>query len=122
MDCTELFNKGEANSGIYVIKPNQSEPFNTYCEMGPGKKQSQYSAKAADHHLLHLKSSIIVQQTEVQLSSNAGLKVQWILTRHGKNMKKDLEIWKVSQFCVFNYKLFQMLISEFIYQFESKEY
>ncbi|XP_068599837.1 angiopoietin-related protein 3 [Brachionichthys hirsutus] len=33
-DCSELINKGEANSGIYVIKPNQSEPFNVYCEMG----------------------------------------------------------------------------------------
>ncbi|XP_074491056.1 angiopoietin-related protein 3 [Sebastes fasciatus] len=33
-DCSDLFNKGEANSGIYVIKPNQSEPFNVYCEMG----------------------------------------------------------------------------------------
>lgn len=32
-DCTELFNKGEANSGIYVVKPNQSEPFNVFCEM-----------------------------------------------------------------------------------------
>lgn len=32
-DCGDLFNKGEANSGIYVIKPNQSEPFNVYCEM-----------------------------------------------------------------------------------------
>ncbi|XP_054458724.1 angiopoietin-related protein 3 [Anoplopoma fimbria] len=34
MDCSELFNKGEAKSGVYVIKPNQSEPFNVYCEMG----------------------------------------------------------------------------------------
>lgn len=34
VDCSELFNKGEADSGIYVIKPNQSEPFNVYCEMG----------------------------------------------------------------------------------------
>ncbi|XP_020489394.1 angiopoietin-related protein 3 [Labrus bergylta] len=33
-DCSDLFNKGEANSGIYVIKPNQTEPFNVYCEMG----------------------------------------------------------------------------------------
>lgn len=32
-DCSDLFKKGEANSGIYVIKPNQSEPFNVYCEM-----------------------------------------------------------------------------------------
>ncbi|XP_035508560.1 angiopoietin-related protein 3 [Morone saxatilis] len=32
-DCSDLFNKGETNSGIYVIKPNQSEPFNVYCEM-----------------------------------------------------------------------------------------
>ncbi|TKS74254.1 Angiopoietin-related protein 3 [Collichthys lucidus] len=34
MDCSEVFNKGEANSGIYVIKPNNSEPFNVYCELG----------------------------------------------------------------------------------------
>lgn len=33
-DCSQLFNKGESNSGIYVIKPNQSEPFSVYCEMG----------------------------------------------------------------------------------------
>ncbi|XP_028300887.1 angiopoietin-related protein 3 [Gouania willdenowi] len=32
-DCSELFEKGETNSGIYIIKPNQSEPFNVYCEM-----------------------------------------------------------------------------------------
>ncbi|CAN9500875.1 unnamed protein product [Ophioblennius macclurei] len=32
-DCSELFDKGETNSGIYIIKPNQSEPFNVYCEM-----------------------------------------------------------------------------------------
>ena len=36
VDCSELFDKGEANSGIYAIKPNQSEPFNVYCEMGSG--------------------------------------------------------------------------------------
>ncbi|XP_019953952.2 angiopoietin-related protein 3 [Paralichthys olivaceus] len=34
VDCSELYNKGEANSGVYVIKPNLSEPFNVYCEMG----------------------------------------------------------------------------------------
>ncbi|XP_071342256.1 angiopoietin-related protein 3 [Trachinotus anak] len=33
IDCSDLFNKGEPNSGIYVIKPNRSEPFNVYCEM-----------------------------------------------------------------------------------------
>ncbi|KAL3047137.1 hypothetical protein OYC64_021377 [Pagothenia borchgrevinki] len=33
-DCSELFTKGEANSGMYVIKPSESEPFNVYCEMG----------------------------------------------------------------------------------------
>ncbi|XP_026178943.1 angiopoietin-related protein 3 [Mastacembelus armatus] len=33
-DCRDLFNKGEGSSGIYVIKPNQSEPFNVYCDMG----------------------------------------------------------------------------------------
>ncbi|XP_024862634.1 angiopoietin-related protein 3 isoform X2 [Kryptolebias marmoratus] len=34
VDCSELFNKGETNSGIYAIKPNNSEPFYVYCEMG----------------------------------------------------------------------------------------
>ncbi|KAF3690661.1 Angiopoietin-related protein 3 Angiopoietin-like protein 3 ANGPTL3(17-224) Precursor [Channa argus] len=34
LDCSELFDKGEANSGIYVIKPNHSDPFNVYCDMG----------------------------------------------------------------------------------------
>ncbi|XP_024134141.1 angiopoietin-related protein 3 [Oryzias melastigma] len=33
VDCSDLFNKGEENSGIYTIKPNQSEPFYVYCEM-----------------------------------------------------------------------------------------
>ena len=37
VDCSELYNKGEANSGVYVIKPNRSEPFNVYCEMGSGE-------------------------------------------------------------------------------------
>ncbi|KAK6308745.1 hypothetical protein J4Q44_G00202080 [Coregonus suidteri] len=33
MDCSDLFNRGERNSGVYSIKPNQSEPFNVYCEL-----------------------------------------------------------------------------------------
>nr|XP_029480084.1 angiopoietin-related protein 3-like isoform X1 [Oncorhynchus nerka] len=33
-DCSELFNKGERASGVYAIKPNQSEPFMVYCDMG----------------------------------------------------------------------------------------
>uniref|UniRef100_A0A3B4A8B2 Fibrinogen C-terminal domain-containing protein n=1 Tax=Periophthalmus magnuspinnatus TaxID=409849 RepID=A0A3B4A8B2_9GOBI len=32
-DCSELYDKGEMNSGVYVIKPNHSEAFNVYCEM-----------------------------------------------------------------------------------------
>ncbi|XP_056133911.1 angiopoietin-related protein 3 [Lampris incognitus] len=33
VDCSELFDRGERNSGIYTIMPNQSEAFNVYCEM-----------------------------------------------------------------------------------------
>ncbi|KAM3875775.1 angiopoietin-related protein 3 [Diretmus argenteus] len=33
VDCSELFVRGERNSGVYAIKPNQSEPFSVYCEM-----------------------------------------------------------------------------------------
>ncbi|XP_030229455.1 angiopoietin-related protein 3 [Gadus morhua] len=32
-DCSELFNRGEKNSGVYTIMPNGSEPFNVYCKM-----------------------------------------------------------------------------------------
>ncbi|XP_077390352.1 angiopoietin-related protein 3 [Festucalex cinctus] len=33
IDCTELFERKENKSGIYIIKPKQSEPFNVYCKM-----------------------------------------------------------------------------------------
>ncbi|XP_057697210.1 angiopoietin-related protein 3 [Corythoichthys intestinalis] len=34
VDCTELFERKENRSGIYIIKPHESEPFYAYCEMG----------------------------------------------------------------------------------------
>ncbi|CAB1323908.1 unnamed protein product [Coregonus sp. 'balchen'] len=37
VDCSDLFNRGERNSGVYPIKPNQSEPFNVYCELTSGR-------------------------------------------------------------------------------------
>ncbi|XP_076132176.1 angiopoietin-related protein 3 [Alosa pseudoharengus] len=33
MNCNEIFNQGQRNSGVYAIKPNQSQPFNVFCEM-----------------------------------------------------------------------------------------
>ncbi|KAJ3599219.1 hypothetical protein NHX12_033182 [Muraenolepis orangiensis] len=33
IDCSDLFNQGEKNSGVYIIKPNGSEPFKVYCKM-----------------------------------------------------------------------------------------
>ncbi|KAI1883194.1 hypothetical protein AGOR_G00242700 [Albula goreensis] len=32
-DCSEVFSRGERKSGIYPIKPNQSEPFYVYCQI-----------------------------------------------------------------------------------------
>ncbi|KAL2097623.1 hypothetical protein ACEWY4_006830 [Coilia grayii] len=32
-DCHELFLRGETTSGVYTIKPLQSEPFEVFCEM-----------------------------------------------------------------------------------------
>ncbi|XP_053493023.1 angiopoietin-related protein 3 [Ictalurus furcatus] len=32
-DCSEVFNRGQRKSGVYPIKPNQSEPFDVYCEI-----------------------------------------------------------------------------------------
>lgn len=36
VDCTDLFERKVNKSGIYTIKPKQSEPFNVYCEMSSG--------------------------------------------------------------------------------------
>ncbi|KAL4635012.1 angiopoietin-related protein 3 [Arapaima gigas] len=33
MDCHDVFNRGARISGVYSIKPNQSDPFNVYCEL-----------------------------------------------------------------------------------------
>uniref|UniRef100_A0A3B3T617 Angiopoietin like 3 n=1 Tax=Paramormyrops kingsleyae TaxID=1676925 RepID=A0A3B3T617_9TELE len=35
-DCQDVFDKGERNSGVYLVKPNQSEPFSVYCDMTAG--------------------------------------------------------------------------------------
>uniref|UniRef100_A0A8C4S8M8 Angiopoietin-like 3 n=1 Tax=Erpetoichthys calabaricus TaxID=27687 RepID=A0A8C4S8M8_ERPCA len=32
-DCNAIYLSGQTTSGIYAIKPNQSEPFHVYCEM-----------------------------------------------------------------------------------------
>lgn len=32
-ECSGWFDKGHTNSGIYAVKPNQSEAFNVYCDM-----------------------------------------------------------------------------------------
>ncbi|KAG7524575.1 hypothetical protein JOB18_013960 [Solea senegalensis] len=32
-DCSEMFIRGERASGVYVIRPNGSEPFMAYCDM-----------------------------------------------------------------------------------------
>ncbi|XP_070830789.1 angiopoietin-related protein 3-like [Chaetodon trifascialis] len=32
-DCSELFNRGERVSGVYAIKPSETEPFMAYCDM-----------------------------------------------------------------------------------------
>ncbi|KAM6948237.1 angiopoietin-related protein 3-like [Aplochiton taeniatus] len=32
-DCSELHRRGGRTSGVYAIKPNQSEPFMVYCDM-----------------------------------------------------------------------------------------
>lgn len=36
-DCTTIYNKGEHTSGIYSIKPSNSQVFNVYCDVKSGK-------------------------------------------------------------------------------------
>ncbi|KAM5323050.1 angiopoietin-related protein 3 isoform 2-T2 [Glossophaga mutica] len=35
-DCTAIYNKGEHTSGIYPIRPSNSQVFNVYCDVKPG--------------------------------------------------------------------------------------
>lgn len=57
----------------------------------------------------------------VQLSSNAGSMVQWILTRHGTSMRKALGIWKVSTFFFFvsnsKYATFTICQNHILFEF-----
>lgn len=41
-DCSEVFNRGQRKSGVYPIKPNQSEPFDVYCEISSGKRENTF--------------------------------------------------------------------------------
>uniref|UniRef100_A0A671E022 Angiopoietin-related protein 3 n=1 Tax=Rhinolophus ferrumequinum TaxID=59479 RepID=A0A671E022_RHIFE len=36
VDCTTIYNKGEHTSGIYSIKPSNSQVFNVYCDVKSG--------------------------------------------------------------------------------------
>ncbi|KAI3368557.1 hypothetical protein L3Q82_025568 [Scortum barcoo] len=96
MDCSELFNKGESNSGIYVIKPNQSEPFNVYCEMG--------SVGGSTVIQRRVEGSVDFDQTwekyekgfgDLEKDYWLGLKKIRSLTQQGAYiMRIDLEDWK----------------------------
>ncbi|KAM4575033.1 angiopoietin-related protein 3 [Fundulus diaphanus] len=33
VDCSDVFTRGETKSGVYAVKPNQSEPFYVHCEI-----------------------------------------------------------------------------------------
>ncbi|KAM6921962.1 angiopoietin-related protein 3 [Xenentodon cancila] len=96
VDCSELFKKGEANSGIYVIKPNQSEPFHTYCEMGPDEGSTVIQRRGD--------SSVDFDQTwekyekgfgDLEKDFWLGLKKIHSLTQQGCYIFRiDLEDWK----------------------------
>lgn len=40
-DCTAIYNKGEHTSGIYPIRPSNSQVFNVYCDVKSGKTRLQ---------------------------------------------------------------------------------
>ncbi|XP_059197761.1 angiopoietin-related protein 3 [Centropristis striata] len=96
IDCSELFNKGESNSGVYVIKPNQSEPFNVYCEMGSDGGSTVIQRRVDD--------SVDFDQTwdkyekgfgDMEKDFWLGLKKIHSLTQQGVYILRiDLEDWK----------------------------
>lgn len=63
-DCSDLFDRGERNSGVYAIRPNQSEPFNVYCEMSSGRHKdtsnpsSEQSFDSSKTHCCHSTKTI----------------------------------------------------------------
>lgn len=54
-DCSGWFDKGQTNSGIYAVKPNQSEAFNVYCDMSSGRSNlNTVFIILSDNHKMHL--------------------------------------------------------------------
>ncbi|XP_076026309.1 angiopoietin-related protein 3 [Genypterus blacodes] len=96
MDCTGLFDRGERNNGIYVIKPNRSEPFNVYCDMS--------SDEGATVIQRRVDGSVDFDQTWQKYEKGfgnlenefwLGLKKIHSLTQQGTyTLRVDLEDWK----------------------------
>ncbi|KAJ7986290.1 hypothetical protein DPEC_G00338400 [Dallia pectoralis] len=36
LDCSDVFNQGQRNSGVYSVQPNRSQPFHVYCDLTLG--------------------------------------------------------------------------------------
>lgn len=95
-DCSELFNKGEANSGIYIVKPNQSEPFNVYCEMDSdgGSTVIQRRVDGAVE-FDQLWESYEKGFGDMEKDFWLGLKKIYSLTQQGSHiLRVDMEDWK----------------------------
>uniref|UniRef100_A0A3Q3VL84 Fibrinogen C-terminal domain-containing protein n=1 Tax=Mola mola TaxID=94237 RepID=A0A3Q3VL84_MOLML len=100
MDCGDLFNKGEAKSGIYVIKPNQSEPFNVYCEMGSDGGATVIQRRVDGSVEFHQTWKKYEQGFgDLEKDFWLGLKKIHSLTQQGvKILRIDLEDWKEEKY------------------------
>ncbi|XP_031139884.1 angiopoietin-related protein 3 [Sander lucioperca] len=95
VDCSELFNKGEANSGIYVIKPNQSEPFNVYCEMSSDGGSTVIQRRVDDSDFDQTWDKYEKGFGDLEKDFWLGLKKIQSLTRQGVYILRiDVEDWK----------------------------
>ncbi|XP_037105112.1 angiopoietin-related protein 3 [Syngnathus acus] len=96
IDCTELFERKENKSGIYIIQPKQSEPFNVYCEMGSDGGSTVIQRRAD--------GSVDFDQTWQKYEKGFGhlekdfwlglKKIHSILKQGMYILKMDLEDWK----------------------------
>ncbi|KAM9797100.1 angiopoietin-related protein 3 [Syngnathus typhle] len=97
IDCAELFERKENKSGVYIIQPKQSEPFNVYCQMGSDGGSTVIQRRRAD-------GSVDFDQTWQKYEKGFGHlekdfwlgleKIHSILKQGMYILKMDLEDWK----------------------------
>ncbi|XP_056149657.1 angiopoietin-related protein 3-like [Lampris incognitus] len=107
-DCSQLFDRGERVSGVYAIRPNQSEAFMVFCDMSKDGGATVIQRR--------MDGSVSFDQTWEKYENGfgdfhgefwLGLKKIYTLAKQGNSfLQIQLEDWKqVKQFIEYNFSL-----------------